>query len=199
MNNIDLTEMITDPLKKKDRFTHKPAFFIHDLYLTEEIKSNEEYTEWFELVRNASPNDVIKIHINCYGGDLFTAIQFNRVIQECPATIVASVEGACMSAATIIFMASNSFEVSDHSMFMFHNYSSILGGKGGEMYDRLLHERAWSEKMLNDFYKDFLTVKEINSILEGKDIWMDGDEVVKRLEKKYKKLKRETKVKVDES
>jgi hypothetical protein len=81
---------------------------------------------------------------------------------------------------------------------MYHNYSSGVVGKGGEMYDRLAHEKEWSEKLMRDIYADFLTEKEITSILDNKDIWMDGDEVIKRLKKKVKKLKSNKKEDLDE-
>jgi ATP-dependent protease ClpP protease subunit len=83
-------------------------------------------------------------------------------------------------------------------MFMYHNYSSGVVGKGGEMYDRLAHEKEWSEKLMRDIYADFLTEREITSILDNKDIWMDGDEVIKRLKKKVKKLKSNKKENSDE-
>ncbi len=83
-------------------------------------------------------------------------------------------------------------------MFMYHNYSSGVVGKGGEMYDRLAHEKEWSEKLMRDIYADFLTEKEITSILDNKDIWMDGDEVIKRLKKKVRKLKSNKKEDSDE-
>ena len=67
---------------------------------------------------------------------------------------------------------------------MFHNYSAGVFGKGGEMFDQLQHERKWSARLMNEIYKDFMTEQEIKSMLENKDIWMDGEEVVKRLEKR---------------
>lgn len=78
----------------------------------------------------------------------------------------------------------------DHSMFMFHNYSGGTIGKGGEMLDQLQHERAWSEKLLRSVYEDFLTEAEIQSMLNNKDLWMDGIEVMKRLKKKAKTVKK---------
>jgi hypothetical protein len=84
-----------------------------------------------------------------------------------------------------------SFEISEHSMFMFHNYSSGVFGKGGEMFDQLKHEREWSEKLLRDIYKNFLTNAEITSMLENKDIWMDGNEVAKRLKERQAILEAE--------
>ena len=66
-------------------------------------------------------------------------------------------------------------------MFMFHNYSGGAVGKGGEMIDQIKHERKWSEKLLLDIYKNFLNKSEIEAILNNKDIWMTGEEVVTRL------------------
>ena len=192
-NKNDLLDLFKPPHKQSDRYTSKHAVNIHEFYLSGTIESSEEYIDWFDMIRNAGKNDVIKIYINSYGGDLFTAIQFLRVLSETQASIIVSVEGACMSAATILFMCGHQFEVSEHSMFMFHNYSSGVMGKGGEMFDQLKHERVWSEKLMRDIYADFLTEKEIISILENKDIWMDGDEVIKRMKKRVKKLEKEEK------
>lgn len=171
----------------------RPAMNMHEFYLSGTVGPAEEYVEWFDTIRNASQNDIVKIYINSYGGDLFTAIQFTRVLNETQATVLMSVEGACMSAATMIFMLADQVEVSDYSMFMFHNYSGGTIGKGGEMLDQLIHERAWSENLLRTLYEDFLTEKEITSMLDNKDLWMDGHEVVKRLEKKIKKVEKKSK------
>lgn len=190
---FDLSELFKPKRKQDDRYTQRSAIQIFEFYLSGTIESADEYIEWFDIIRNASKNDLIKIYINSYGGDLFTAIQFLRVLSETDANIVVSVEGACMSAATILFMCGHQYEVSEHSMFMFHNYSSGVMGKGGEMFDQLQHERVWSEKLLRDIYSDFLSEKEITSILDNKDIWMDGEEVVKRLESRSKKQEKAAK------
>lgn len=197
--NIDIMDLFKPSDRQNDRFTSRHAVNIYEFYLSGEIESSVEYITWFDIIRNASKTDVIKIYINSYGGDLFTAIQFLRVLTETEASILVSVEGACMSAATILFMCGDQFEVSEHSMFMFHNYSGGVIGKGGEMLDQLQHERTWSEKLMRDIYSDFLTEKEITSMLDNKDIWMDGEEVIKRLTKKVKKMEKTTKTKPTES
>lgn len=187
---IDLMDLLKPPVAQGNRIISKQCVNIHEFYLSGDIESSEDYIDWFDTIRSAGENDVLKFYINSSGGDLFTAIQFMRVLSDTAATIVVSVEGACMSAATLIFLHGHQFEVSPHSMFMFHNYSSGVVGKGGEMYDRLSHEKDWSEKLLREVYSDFLTEKEITSILDNKDIWMDGDECIKRLKKKVKVIER---------
>jgi hypothetical protein len=95
-----------------------------------------------------------------------------------------------MSAATMVFLTADSFEVSEHSIFMFHNYSGGTFGKGGEMMDQLVHERKWSEHLLKRIYADFLTESEVGSLLDNKDIWMDGEEVLKRLSARHEKYQK---------
>lgn len=182
----DAEEEVLEEKKHKNAYKHKALGNFHTFYLSGEIGESSEYIDWFDVIRNSSETDVIRFHINSYGGDLFTAIQFMRCMAECKSKIIASVEGVCMSAATIIFLSADIFEISEHSMFMFHNYSGMILGKGGEMYDNILHERKWSEKLFTSIYKDFLTKAEVESILENKDIWMDSSEVLKRLNKKGK-------------
>jgi len=194
---IDLSELFGSPVKQDDRVFSRPIASLHELYLTGEIESAENYIEWFQTIRHASETDIIKIYINSPGGDAFTAIQFIRALQETDATVVMSVEGMCASAATMIFLQGHSFEVSEHSVWMIHSYSSGIVGKGHEIHSQAMFDKSWSEKMIRDVYKDFLNEKEINRVIDGADLWMNGDEVVKRLEKKGKKMKKEAEKEVD--
>jgi len=166
----------------------KSAAKLYEFYLSGDIGSPEEYIEWFDVIRNATSSDTIRIYINSAGGDLYTTLQFLRVMGETQAEIITSVEGACMSAATMIFLSGHVHEVTPHSLFLFHNYSAGTFGKGGEMYDQVQFERRWSENFMVEVYKDFLTEDEIKSMLNNKDIWLSSEEVISRLEVIYKKL-----------
>ena len=180
-----------DPkLTLTNQFT-KSTSSVHEFYLSGPILDPEEYVEWFDTIRNARATDVVYIYINSMGGDLYTTLQFLRVMGESEAHIITSVEGACMSAATMIFLSGNEYQVTPHSLFMFHNYSAGVFGKGGEMYDQLQFERVWSENFLKEVYRDFLTEEEIKGMLHNKDIWMTYDEVVKRLGSLLKKREQE--------
>jgi ATP-dependent protease ClpP protease subunit len=159
----------------------KPVAQLHEFYLSGPIEDATEYIDWFDTIRNAAAVDTVRIYINSPGGDLYTTLQFLRVMAETEATVVTSVEGACMSAATMIFLHGHMQEVTPHSLFMFHDYSSGTFGKGGEQYDQIQFERQWSRKFMSEVYADFLTEAEIESMMHNKDIWMGSDEVVQRL------------------
>lgn len=198
--NNPLIELLSGANKKPETsFTEKPVGHLHEFYLSGDVEEPEKYAEWFNEIRHAGSTDVVKIYINSCGGNLWTAIQFTRVLKECKAPVVASVEGACMSAATVIFLMADQFEVSPHSMFMFHNYSGVTMGKGGEMLDQIRHERKWSEKFLTQVYNSFLKPEEIQSLLNNKDLWMTGEEVVVRLNHRQKELEKEKRKKEKKS
>lgn len=162
------------------RFSH-PLGFVHKFYLVGPVRAPGEYVEWFETIREASERDVVMIYINTFGGDLMTALQLVNAMRESRATVCAQVEGACMSAGTLIFLAAQNVSVADHSSFMFHNYSTMSGGKGGELFDSAMHGHEWSGALLRSAYKDFLTEEEITSILQNKDIYMTSEQVMARL------------------
>src|SRR5210317_878235 len=168
---------------------------VMDFYLSGTIGEASEYIEWFHKIRNARPTDIISFHINCPGGNLFTTVQFLQVLDECAAHVVMNVSGACMSAATLIFLQGDEFAINEHSAFLFHNYSGGMIGKGGEMYSNMIHDRKWSEKLFRSQYEDFLTAEEISNLVDDKDIWMDANTVVARLEARNKAREEETKLK----
>ncbi len=157
---------------------------IFEFYISGPITGPEDYVDDFNTIRHAGSDDIVKIYLNSGGGYISTAVQWMRVLSETEATVIVSVEGDCMSAATMIFLSADQWEVTPHSSFMFHNYSGGTGGKGGEMYGQITYERKWSEKLLKEVYDNFLTSTEIQQLLDNRDIWMDVDEVVERMEKR---------------
>lgn len=159
----------------------RPLGRVIDLYLNDAITGASDYVEWNQQIRNCQEGDVVIFHINCYGGDIMTTIQLLRSISECKGQIVSSIEGACMSAATFLFLSADVCEVSDHSQFLVHNYSSGNWGKGNELISRALAEHKWAQKLLREIYAGFMTEDEIAAVIEGKDFWMDAQEVVDRL------------------
>lgn len=188
---IDLSELFGKKIQQDDRVFHKQVVNVYELYLSGELESPEEYIQWFDIIRHAGDNDVIKIYINCPGGDAFTAIQFLRVLSETAAQVVVSVEGMCASAATMIMLGADSYEISEHSTFMIHNYSGGLAGKGHEMYAQADYEKKWSSNLLKKIYENFLTDEEIEKVANGTDLWMDGSDVIARLEKRKEIMEKE--------
>ena len=175
---------IFDILQKREDPYISDYGTITDFYLSSSIGPASDYIDWFQRIRAARESDIIRIHINCPGGDLFTTIQFMQVLSETKATVVMSVEGACMSAASLLFLMGDEYLVTDHSVFLFHNYSGGVVGKGAEIYHGVVHERKWTERLLRSAYEGFLTDEEISQLVEDKDVWMDSQTVISRLKER---------------
>ena len=177
----------------------RPVANVYDFYLTGNIGDSKEYQDWNQIMRSATENDAIVIHINSNGGEIFTAIQLMRSMGDSQATICASVEGMCMSAATLIFLCADVVEVSEHSHFMFHTYSSGNWGKGSEQLQGVMADDKWARHLFNQVYKGFLKPQEIKDLIDGKDLWMNPAEVNKRLAQRNTIAKRAKNKKLKEN
>ena len=195
-----MSESNNNPIKPSlSNAYQRPVANVYDFYLTGNITEAKDYQDWNQILRTATENDGIVIHINSNGGEIFTAIQLMRAMGDSQATICASVEGMCMSAATLIFLCADVVEVSEHSHFMFHTYSSGNWGKGSEQLQGVMADDKWARHLFNQVYKGFLKPQEIKDLIDGKDLWMNPAEVNKRLAARNKQVKRANNKKLKES
>lgn len=159
---------------------------LHEIYLCTDIKEPSCYIEQFNSIRHAQEEDTVRIILNTRGGRLDTAIQFIRVMSESKAHIITSIEGDCMSAGTMIFLAGHEFEIAAHSSIMIHNYTGFLGGKAHEIHSQSDFQKQWAHSLINDIYDQFLTKEEIDLVLYGKDLYLTTDEAAVRCDKLLK-------------
>lgn len=160
----------------------------HDFYLFGEIAHSEEYSQLLNYIMSLDENDTFRIFVDCEGGDVFSTLAIIRAMRLTKAHTHVVVTGQCSSSVTMLFLQANTYEVEPHCVFMFHNYSGEREGKGGELYDNIVFERKWSEKLLKTVYEGFLSEAEILQILNNKDIWMGADEVLERMGRRARYL-----------
>lgn len=155
---------------------------IYHFYISDIIEDYKQYQDLINTLKVAEEHDRIVIYLNCPGGDLYISIQIINAIRASRATVVTSMDGQVCSAATLIFLSGNEYIVNKHCSFMIHNYSEGVFGKGNEIISRVKHATDWFEKLTYDIYGGFLTDSEIKDVLEGKDIWLDSEQVLERLQ-----------------
>jgi len=160
-------------------------------YLSDAIGHPNFYTDMVHRIRSATPNDIIYIHLNTPGGNLDTGVQIINAIRSTAAKVVTVLDGKAYSLGTLIFLAGHEFHVCDDCTMMFHNYSSGLYGKGNEQLAEVTAAAKWFSKLMRHICYPFLSKEEITSIEKGEDMWMDSDEVRKRLKNMIKILQAE--------
>lgn len=154
---------------------------IHHFYMVKEIGDVEPYLDMINVLKTAEQHDTIFIYLNTPGGNLHTAIQIISAIRQSNATVVTCIEGEVASAGTMIFLAGHKHVVNPNCTFMIHNYSTWLGGKGNEVSLRVKYFETYFRKLAKDLYGNFLTESELEDVVNGKDFWMESEEVLKRL------------------
>lgn len=157
---------------------------IHHFYVVDEIRDVDAYLNMINTLKTSEQHDTIFIYINTPGGNLITTLQIVAAIKQSAATVVTCMEGQVASAGTMIFLAGHRHMVGPNTFFMAHNYSAITGGKGFEIKTRQKFDEQYFSKLVKDIYTGFLTEEEINAIMEDRDVWLDAEEVAKRLQHK---------------
>lgn len=153
-----------------------------DAYIMAEIVNPIEYNELCHLLRNATSKEVIRLHINTPGGRLDSATMIIDAIAASEAYIIGVLSGSVASAGTMIALACDELECSSYLEFMIHYFSGGTGGKGNEIKAHSNFIDKHMPMIFKKMYARFLTNKEIEDMIEGKDIWLNGDEVLARFE-----------------
>ena len=150
-------------------------------YLSGEIVEPQYYTELFYTLRSASETDLVYLHLNSSGGDFNTGLQIINNVLASEAHVVTVLEARAYSMAALIFLCGDELVVHDNCQLMFHIYSGSFAGKGNEQQAEVIAVSNWFEKVMRRICMPFLTDGEIDKILKGSDLWMDSDEIRRRL------------------
>lgn len=173
-----MDEMETDMMHG----TAKPLGVQYDFYLDFPIQEPEAFYDFFHVLREASPDDLVILHINSPGGHVDTCIQIINAINRTHATVIASAEGDVASSAAFIFFSCHGMQIGDHTSFLLHNG---MGGAMGKPNDNLATVQAHSRQiksLIKSTLSGFFTKKEIKQILNGREFYLSGQEVQERVE-----------------
>ncbi len=168
-----------------------PLALEYTVRLDREMTQPSDFHEELATIRACTENDVLKILINSGGGSIAVAKAFLSAMAQCPAQIICEIVGECCSAATFVFLAGDELRISDDAEFMIHTASYGYGGKENNVRQYVQFQEKATSRLLRKYYKHYLTEEEIDSVIEGKDLWHDAEELSKRLEHRSEMFQRE--------
>lgn len=152
-------------------------------YISGNILESHYYTDLFYTLRTASDTDIIYLHLNTSGGDFDTGLQIINNMQASNANVVTVLEARAYSMGAFIFLAGDEYIVHDNCQLLFHIYSGSFAGRGNEQQAEVHAVSTWFEKFMTRTCQPFLTQAEVKDVLKGSDVWMDSDEISRRLER----------------
>ena len=165
------------------RYERQTAVRQISYYISGNILESHYYTDLFYTLRTASETDIIYLHLNTSGGDFDTGLQIINNMQASSANVVTVLEARAYSMGAFIFLAGDEFIVHDNCQLLFHIYSGSFAGRGNEQQAEVHAVSIWFEKFMTRTCQPFLTMSEIKDVLKGSDVWMDSDEISRRLER----------------
>lgn len=154
----------------------------YHIYLFGQIESPQQFIGAIEVMRAASENDRVMIHLQSCGGSLDAADTMLQAMHMCEAEICVNASGGCHSAATLILLAADSFMLSDNFSSLLHNGSTGTGGKFSDYRAETAFTAKWMERVMRDSYEGFLSPQELDDLIKGVDIWLDAEQWVERHE-----------------
>ena len=167
------------------------------------IGEPDEWSEEVSAIQTATENDIIHIYINSPGGNLFTTTELLSAMLQSKAHIITEITGEACSAGMLLFLAGHEFMVSDDASAMCHGASYGAYGTQGQVHDNVMHSTKHLTKLAYKYYEGFLEPDEIERLLEGKEYWMEAEEIIERLEKRAdyweKKLAEEVEEEITEA
>lgn len=156
-------------------------------YINDQIYEPKYYTDMIYRISTASIQDIVYINLNTPGGDLFTGIEIINAMHNSQAKIVTSISAEASSVGAILFLAGDEYRVNPNTLLMFHNYSGGgNNGKGHEQLSQINALRGLYAQLMKNICYPFLSIDEIDSVMNDKDIWLNSEQITSRLEKMVK-------------
>ena len=149
------------------------------VFLNDEIYEPGAYNELCYTLENTVADEV-RLYMNNGGGQLDSMLSIIASMERCGCEITGVLSGTVASAATMIALQCDKLEVADHTSWLTHYYSSGTGGKGNEIKAKHDFESIEIPKLFKQIHKDFLTPSEITRVIDGKDIWLNKDQILER-------------------
>ena len=162
-------------------FTKTVKFHQHTVPIDEPVVNPSYYRAVVQMLLESSEDDTVYFHVNSPGGMLSGLWTLIEAIKNTDAHTVAVLTGECASAASILALHCESVIVTDSASMLAHNVSYSTGGKGSDIISHTQHIAKTSEKLIRDTYTGLLQEFEILDILNGRELYLDCDEIRERL------------------
>jgi ATP-dependent protease ClpP protease subunit len=138
------------------------------------------------VLDEAEQGDVVELKLTTPGGNVGAVLPLLASMTSTNAQVLVHAISDVASAGTFLLMLADDVCINPYVTVMFHQVTFGAFGPGNNVEDRVNHTMRQSKALLRDIYKDFFTPAEIDRILSGTEVWMEGPEFYGRLEVRNK-------------
>lgn len=108
-------------------------FFNWETHRYERVESKTSQQYFITNLQGLGTGDVVNLYINSMGGSVKEALGIYSVLQRCPATVIAYIDGYAASAASVIAMAASKVIMPRNTAMMIHNAAWFAYGNPAEL------------------------------------------------------------------
>lgn len=147
---------------------------LYTIYIFGTIVDPSQFIGAIEVMNRASEDDLVVVHLQTPGGSIDATDTFISAMRDCEADVIVYASGGVHSAGTIILMNAPAFRLSRNFNALVHNGSVGTGGKFSDFKAAAKSYEQQMEGVLRSTYEGFLTPKELDEMIAGKDFWLDA-------------------------
>lgn len=159
-----------------------PLGILYKVYIYGPIEDPYSFVEAIDVLDNANENDRVDVHVATPGGCVDAAIAFIHAINRCKATVVGYAEATVASAGVPIFLSCHSYVLTPYCTFMVHDGSFGSMQKTNEHFKHVVSIRKLLKKLYEETLYPVFDMGEIEEVLDGKDIYVDSEEMLERIQ-----------------
>lgn len=170
----------------------KPVQSMHyTVTICDDLDKPSTYDDVVALLLQAEENDTVDLVINSGGGyvDSYTALR--NALGLTQAEVTGMLLGCAHSAASALFLSCHNFLVGEGSAMMIHQCSYGTSGTTSNIKTHTAFATKQNERYVRNVYEGFLSSDEIESVINGTEIWLDQEEISERLEARESKRQKE--------
>lgn len=144
------------------------------------LHSVSQFSTAIQVLENAKEDDEVVIYLQTCGGSVHAGEAFIHALRKCAAPVHMVATGGVHSMGTQILLEADSIELSYGFNACIHCGSDGAGGNVNEYVTKAKFDIGFRDKQFREAYEGFLSEKELDAMLDGKDIWLDAEGWMKR-------------------
>lgn len=195
-NDEDLIVM-QDPSKQQNGMirTITTEINTHIVFLDDDVIQPSNYRDVIQCLATCNEHDTVNMLVNSYGGRTDSIWQIIEAMKGCRGEVAVTVIGAAYSAASMLVCMAPQCLIADSAEFMLHtaHYGSV--GTVPNVKSQTDFATRQLNKLLDTAYTGFLTPREMEELKKGREFWFDADEARKRIQRRYRHLRNQSKPK----
>lgn len=169
--------------KDKKTFYEKNKVY-YRLFISGDMEfENSDLTKIENFLLNAEKDSTLEVRIRSCGGSIFVYNVLNNLFKnKFPGKVKTVINPMARSAAASLFCQGDKRVIYEDSEIMFHDFSTLLGGKSQEIASYFDHAKLQIHKQMEKYLLEtkFLTEKEFKEIKLGVDIYLNAKDMCKR-------------------